>query len=192
MTKLYAVWASDDWDNTLLARCLRLLPKERREKTLRYRQNRDQKTSAAAYLLLMYALHETFGLLDPQVETDAHGKPYLKDAPHIHFNISHCPLGCACAVSDRPVGVDIQDIRPFSWRLAQRCCTESELVLLQRADDPALAFTRMWAMKESYAKMTGEGLSCGLQHVDTVRLEKQFTVFEKNGCCIAAAEQQDF
>ena len=192
MTRLYAVFAPDSMNDATLVRCLHLLPKNRREKALRYRQTIDCKTSATAYLLLLHALRETFGLIDPQMETDAYGKPYLKDCPHIHFNISHCPLGCVCAVSDRPVGVDIQDIRPFSEKLAQRCCTENELSVLHEAADPALAFTRMWAMKESYVKMTGEGLARDVRRIDTVVMEKRFTVFVQNGCCIAAAEQQDF
>jgi len=189
MERLYALFDVERMDASALARCLPLLPQERREKALRHRRIIDQCTSAAAYLLLLYALRETFGLVNPRLALSAQGKPYLPDHPQVHFNISHCPKGCVCAVADEPVGVDIQDIRPFSWRLAERCCAANELEALRGAQDPALAFTRMWAMKESFVKMTGEGLRYDVRRIDTTLLGARFTVFERNGCCIAAAGQ---
>lgn len=42
-----------------------------------------------------------------------HGKPYLPDYSDVHFNISHSEKYVVCAVSDKPVGVDIQK----NWRI---------------------------------------------------------------------------
>ena len=191
MERLYALFDFAKMDENALARCLRLLPEDRQNKALGYHFERDQKASAAAYLLLLYALRDAFGLINPQVEVDARGKPYLKDQPQVHFNISHCPLGCVCAVADRPVGVDIQDVRPFSQRLAERCCTENELERLKTAADPAFAFARMWAMKESYVKKLGAGLGYDVRRVDTTQMEDRFAVFAHKDYCIAVSVQDD-
>ena len=39
------------------------------------------------------------------------GKPYIKNYPDYHFNISHSNGAVAIAFSDYPVGVDIEKIR---------------------------------------------------------------------------------
>lgn len=186
MHKLYVLF-EDQLDTATLNRCMEYLPAERRAKALRYRQEIDRKNCVAAYLLLLYALWKDYGILQPTIACSASGKPYLPDYPNIHFNISHCPKGCICAVADSPIGADIQDVRPFSWDVAQRCCSQKELRLLTASAEPALTFTKMWAMKESYLKMTGVGIAQDLSQIDTTKLNEKIEVTVTNDCCIAVA-----
>ena len=192
MYRLYGFFEPAAMTQEELARCLALLPPDRREKALRYGQEIDRKTSAAAYLLLLYALQREYGLQSPAIAADARGKMYLPERPDIHVNISHCPLGCVCAAADHPVGVDIQDVRPYSRRLAARCCAESELRALNASDEPALLFTQMWAMKESFIKMTGEGLGRDVRTVDTTRLQDKIDTMIRGNCCIAVSDAANF
>lgn len=192
MYKLYAFFDLDQLNNETLEWCMQYLPEERRAKALRYRREIDRKLSVASYLLLIYALHKEFKLSSPTIAYTEKGKPYLPDHPGIHFNISHCPLGCVCAVSDKPIGVDIQDIRHFSQDIANRCCSTEELLLLTQAEDPAACFTQMWAMKESYLKMTGGGIAQSLPAIDTTGAYSAIHTTYINNCYIAVSDAHFF
>lgn len=192
MYKLYAFFDVEQLDKETLEKCMQHLPEERKAKVLRYRREIDRKLSVASYLLLIYALYKEFKLFSPTIAYTDKGKPYLPDHPDIHFNISHCPRGCVCAVSDKPVGVDIQDIRPFSQDIANRCCSAEELLLLKQSADPAVYFTRMWAMKESYLKMTGEGIAQSLSTIDTTGAYSAIHTTYTNNCYIAVSSAHFF
>ena len=95
-----------------LGAALQLVSKQRREQALRFKFERGQRTCILAYLLLKKALHEEFGITaNPVFEYGEHGKPIFVGHPEIHFNLSHCREAVVCAVSDRPVGIDVESIR---------------------------------------------------------------------------------
>lgn len=192
MYKLYAFFDLDQLNNETLEWCIQYLPEERKAKVLRYRREIDRKLSVASYLLLIYALHKKFKLSPPTIAYTDKGKPYLPDHPDIHFNISHCPIGCVCAISDKSVGVDLQDIRPFSQDIANRCCSAEELLRLRQSADPAACFTQMWAMKESYLKMTGEGIAQSLPAIDTAGAHSAIHTTFTNNCYIAVSSAHFF
>ena len=187
MYKLYAFFGLEQIDSTILKVFMNYLPEERKIKVLHYRWENDQKLSAVSYLLLLHALFKEYNICSPVVAYTDKGKPYLPDHPDIFFNISHCPYGCTCAVSDEPIGADIQDVRPFSWDIARRCCSQAEIIKLQQVCDPDVCFTRMWAMKESYLKMTGEGITRSLSKIDTTNAFRNIPTIMRNGCCIAVS-----
>lgn len=187
MYKLYLFEDFDSITESFLKRCIDVLPPERRKKSLRYRFDIDRKMSVISYLMLLYALRENYNIINPQIAYGVYGKPYLTEYPDIYFNISHCPKGCICAVSDREIGVDIQDIRPFSWDIARRVCCEDELKMLECADDKARLFTKIWTMKESYDKMTGEGIT-SISSVNTTVIRNEIMVFEKDIFVISLSE----
>lgn len=138
---------------------LQELPEDRREKCLRIKHDTGRRQCVAVWLLLREALQTEFGLtVVPDVAIAEHGKPYFPDRPDLHFSLSHCATAVACAVDTRPVGVDIERVRPFNDTLAAYVFNEQELAYVRQAPNPALAFTMLWTKKESLLKMTGEGL----------------------------------
>jgi 4'-phosphopantetheinyl transferase len=92
------------------------------------------------------------------------GKPYLKDYPEICFNLSHSGDYVCCAVGDEPVGVDIQKHVPVKEGLAERFFTEDENRQLKElsGEESEQLFFRMWSIKESYIKFTGQGMKQGI------------------------------
>jgi len=132
------------------------LPFFRQERCDRYRRDSDKRACIISYRLLEKGLREQYGLeASGEFIYSKYGKPYLKDHPDVFFNMSHCKSGVTCAVADIEVGVDIQDIRPFSIDIAKRVCSESELRELCVSGDPARLFCKIWTEKESYAKAEG-------------------------------------
>ena len=164
-----------------------ILPESCAERASRYRNAEDRKRSAIGYLMLLYALRQRCGTGHVDLKFGEHGKPYL-ESPKVYFNISHCKKGCVCVVSDREIGVDIQEIRPYSQRLAERVCCENELVLLEKSDDKAAEFAKIWAMKESYVKMDGRGIGYSLKKADTTVLDFDEIIY-RNDCFIVVSEK---
>ncbi len=93
----------------------------------------------------------------------AQGKPYAEHAPH--FNLSHSGDWLLCAVSDTPVGVDIERPRKVSPALIRRVCTPAELAFL--AGQPE-RFLQVWTAKEAYLKYLGTGIRCDLRKIDSI------------------------
>lgn len=55
------------------------------------------------------------------------GAPYIQDRPGTYISISHCQDTCVMAVSDKPVGVDIETARPQLERIAHKFLTPCEM-----------------------------------------------------------------
>ena len=101
-----------------------LLPPERRERLHRMRLPEKRQEVLCAYLILRRALREQYRWQEiPPIVCEDDGKPFFPDAPQVQFNLSHTAGAVLAALSDRPVGVDIERIRPLS-PLARRRLAE--------------------------------------------------------------------
>ncbi|MBR0023707.1 MAG: 4'-phosphopantetheinyl transferase superfamily protein [Muribaculaceae bacterium] len=140
------------------------LSQYRREKVMRYRFDRGKWLSAGAGLLLDNMLRE-HGLCERDMTyvEGEHGKPAFASHPELHFNLSHSATLVACALGDRPMGVDVQQFVDPRPSLVRYVMSDQEIEALEALgnDDDAkrLLFTQLWSLKECYAKATGLGLS---------------------------------
>lgn len=149
----------DNIENLDLVKAIDQLSQQRREYISRFTNEADKRASTAAYLLLCKCLSLKHGINHPPIlEYGEHGKPFLRDYPHIHFNFSHCRTAAVCAISEAPIGVDIESIRSYNRRLAMRTMNEKEFSLIETSAQPDVAFTRLWTQKEAIAKLSGRGL----------------------------------
>ncbi len=154
---------------------------QRRNQALKYSHEPGRRQCLAAYMLLKEALFEDFGIEgNPVFDYYDGGKPFLRDFPHIHFSISHCRNAVACVLHDAPVGIDIETIRPYKPRLAAYVLNGRELQDVEASSRRDIAFIRLWTMKESMLKMTGQGIRSDLKQLDL-----------QNGCFFTAVEEED-
>jgi len=168
------------------------LSDERREKALKHRSPLGRKLSVGVSLLLCLALKEEYSIEEAvEFGYNEDGKPFLKDHPHIHFNLSHCKKALACAVSDSEVGVDVQDIRPVSDKVAKRVLTENEYAGYKAAQVPEDYFCRIWAVKESFLKQTGQGIRGDLRKISAESITDK-TIYRGAGyfCCVTGSDVQ--
>lgn len=122
------------------------------------------------------------------------GKPYAVGLD-IHFNISHSGDLVICAVSDRPVGVDVEQIRPVRGKLANKVCCPDELAYLREASGCAdmltgeamIRFFRIWTSKEAWFKWTGTGIT-DLKAFNTVPHILSGGTFELEGHMVSIYE----
>ncbi|MDE7090129.1 MAG: 4'-phosphopantetheinyl transferase superfamily protein [Bacteroidales bacterium] len=101
----------------------------------------------------------------PPVQTGAHGKPSFGDDFPLHFNLSHSGAGAALAISDAPVGIDLEGNDGHRWaELSQRFFSPGERAVLNAQPLAARpeTFILLWTCKESLYKYIGCGLSRGL------------------------------
>jgi 4'-phosphopantetheinyl transferase len=99
-----------------------------------------------------------------------HGKPRLDGdglGSRLEFNLAHSHDLALCAVArGRAVGVDVEKLRPVTEavRIVGRYFTPGEQAefLSHPEPDRVAAFFRGWTRKEAFLKVTGLGLSAGL------------------------------
>ena len=111
------------------------------------------------------------------------GKPFIEDCP-VHFSITHTHGIVGVAVSsDRPIGLDVEKIRPIREGFAARYFSEAEQAVIRNADDRDEALIRLWTAKEAVGKYHGTGLSGDPAAIDTQNATT--TVLEKDGARFA-------
>lgn len=126
------------------------VPAFRQEKVDRLRHREDQAQSIGAWYLWM------------QVQ-----KRYqIPENARESFNLSHSGkyVLCSADVSEEKVGCDIECIRKYHQRLAEKYFCASEYERIQNADEAERTemFYRYWVLKESFLKATRKGLVMGL------------------------------
>ncbi len=92
------------------------------------------------------------------------GKPFCVSHPEIHFNLSHSGNWVVMAVSDQPIGVDIETPNPKRniMAIAEHYFLPEEVKIIRSSKDALDMFYKLWTLKEAYVKATGEGIVSGL------------------------------
>ena len=97
------------------------------------------------------------------IETTPTGKPYLKDYPNLFFNLSHTDNLILIAISNSPVGVDVEknERNADKEAIIKHFFSENEQqsFFSQPEEQRQLSFVKGWTRKEAILKATGEGLS---------------------------------
>ena len=126
------------------------VPVFRQEKADRLRHREDRAQSIGAWYLWM-KIQERY-----QIPQDA-GQS---------FNLSHSGKYVLCSVdiSGEKVGCDIECIRKYHEKLAEKyfCASEYERIQMADEEERTEMFYRYWVLKESFLKATRRGLGLGL------------------------------
>ncbi len=121
----------------------------------------DEKTVSRA--LRIYALEHT--LPTPfEIYTDSRGKPFVKSDTPASISITHDEnVICVLVAPVKEAGIDIMKIKDeYPARVAERFFSPAEIRELKQKNN----FYEIWCRKESWVKMTGEGIS-GISALDT-------------------------
>lgn len=180
------IYFFDSYDRFSCEDFLRFLPADRREKCEKLKKKRDKENCVIAYLLLKRALDD-FGVTDPEIITGENGKPFLKNNENVFFNISHTDSGVAVVADENPVGIDVQDILPLREGVIERCFSQEEKEQIFKSDSPDKEFTRLWTLKESAVKYSGETVA-GLKNYC---FDGTAAVFEKYGRSFTTFERKN-
>lgn len=135
------------------------MPPERKKKIDAFKPQKNKLLSLAAGILLKRAL-ENEGIYSYEIVEKGAGKPYIKGREDVFFNLSHSGEMAIIAVSDKEVGIDIQEKSHFQPGLIKRVFSESEILQAEHiGGDLDMLYTGLWTAKESIMKYYGKGLS---------------------------------
>lgn len=169
MTELRAVRLERSLTAEEEAVLLPLMPAERRERLLRVKQPERRGEPLCAYALLGLALSERYGWRTlPELAVTERGRPFFPGAPEVHFSLSHTGGAALAAVSDRPVGVDVERLRPVraaALRRTEGAASETE-------------FFQSWVRREARCKLRGVGVGTMLHGEPPFAPEERYRELE--------------
>lgn len=143
---------------------------------------KDKNLSLAVGILLQVALKEE-GIENCQIEIGQFGKPSLINNKNLFFNLSHSEEMAMCVIATSPVGCDIERIKKCTPDISRIVLSEGE-----KMDN----FYQIWTAKESYLKMTGEGLNKDLKSINIeIPLKKQY-IFGREVTFIDVSCKKDY
>ncbi|NCA84921.1 MAG: 4'-phosphopantetheinyl transferase superfamily protein [Clostridia bacterium] len=185
MTEVFALALPDeeifaDKESALLG----ALEPSRRPEVLRYGHRKVYQRKVLGRLLLQWAVATRYKLPVDHLTVSKYQneKPYFNQHPEIHFNVSHSGRWIVTALSDAPVGVDVEKVRNANLAVARRFfATEEYLQLTTKNEESQRSFFfDLWTLKESYLKALGTGLTRPL-NTFVVRHEKHhFRLYANN------------
>lgn len=111
----------------------------------------DKKRTLAGRFLLKKIIKESYGRENFALSYNKNGKPLLD---FCFFNIAHSGDFAVCAVSDSPIGVDIECVGRFKKRKKYMLFTALESEYINKEDGESRFYT-LWTRKEAYLKAKG-------------------------------------
>lgn len=160
-----------------------LMDEEKKARVDRFRFVEDKKRTVAGEMLARKAISKWCNVPAESVvfEKNNYGKPFAKELA-VEFNVSHSGDMVVCAVSDRPIGIDVEQIRPMRDSVAKRICSQEEL---DYWSDPSISeaerlnrFFEIWTAKEAYCKCIGIGIQdfAQLRQQNVLEMERTTTL----------------
>lgn len=148
-----------------------LMSEDKQQRVDRFRFMDDKKRTIVGEMLARKAIVEWCHVSEENIQfgKSEYGKPFAIGFD-VEFNISHSGDIVVCAVDKKPIGIDIEHIRPIDLNVAKHICTEEELHYIfgykpsekafhQTNDNQILTrFFEIWTWKEAYGKMVGVGM----------------------------------
>lgn len=136
---------------------------DRQLQAVKYLHHADAVRTVFGELLTRAAIVELLGCDNALIQfaVGQYGKPSLQDAPNFHFNIAHAGEWVVGAFANEPVGIDVECAGPTEDDLAKAVMSSAELNHYLSLPEPEQTdyFYRLWTLKESFLKATGQGLS---------------------------------
>lgn len=155
-------------DTSLFEALLHHVAPEKKDRLRHFRRNEDKLRGLYADLMVRDTIIRVTGLdnRDLSFGTNDYGKPFLENKitrlsqAHVsHFNISHSGHWVVAVFDQQPVGIDIEEIQPIDLDISKNYFSPDEHHDLMSKADKFDYFFTLWALKESYIKILGKGLS---------------------------------
>lgn len=166
MLEIYAVEINKDIDKNLFEKALDYVPISKQSRIKRFLRYEDSLRALIAEVLIRKIVILKLKINNDEIffETGEYGKPHLKNFDKFHFNISHSGKWVLCAISDKPIGIDVEKIKDLDIKIADRFFSKQEVEDLynKNENDRLKYFFDLWTLKESYIKADGRGLNIPL------------------------------
>lgn len=150
------------------------------ERANRYYKKKDKSRFiiCRSLLKLVLSLHAKVTIPEIKIDYLTNKKPYLSTNSSIYFNVSHSENFGLIAISNCPVGIDIEFINPtYNFEsLLGSVFNTNEITFIKNAKDKKLAFFNLWTRKEAFVKAIGKGIDNDFSKVPSLDGEHLFNV----------------
>ena len=147
-----------------------------------------QEAHAEGRRLLRQMYESCTGEKMPAISVNSRGKPHFVGGA-LYFSITHTRGHVFCALSDKPVGIDAEEMdRNISLALADKILSPGERRQYAAAADKRLALLTFWVLKEAQVKCEGTGLRGYPVHTDFSLDDPR--VQTRDGCILAVIEEE--
>lgn len=168
------IWCANlDLPKEKIQQLTTILSEEEISRANRFRFEQHRHRFIVARSTLKIILGQYLNIESDRIEFDytPKGKPRIREGEGLEFNMSHSQtLGLYGVTRDRPIGVDIEYLRPMedATQLAKRffCTSEYEAISSLAPKEREKYFFRAWTAKEAFLKATGEGIGGGLDQIE--------------------------
>ncbi|MCX2829638.1 4'-phosphopantetheinyl transferase superfamily protein [Bacillus pseudomycoides] len=128
---------------------------------------KDSVRTMVGEILIRSIVAERLGIKQKQIKfkKNKYGKPYLEGYSNFNFNISHSGNLVVCALDEKPIGIDIEQVKNIEYKdVVKSFFSENEKNYVFNGDISLELdkFYEIWTLKESYLKCIGQGLSVPL------------------------------
>ncbi len=178
---------------------LKEISKARLLKYNKLKREKDRALSLSSTLLLKEGLSR-YGIEEKNADYDeSYPYPVIRGRDDLFISLSHCFPYSLCAISSEKTGADIERIKNFNPRIADKFFTSKEISYINSAKDKNKAFFTLWTLKESAAKLYGTPLTQALKKYEFlpdgdffIKNNIYYSLFEYNGFMIAAASESGY
>jgi len=163
MTEVYALHTAGVMEDGVRGHLLTMVSPEKRTRIRLLRNPDDAHRTLFSELLLRFLVMRKYGIPNREIclDFDAYNKPFLRNFGGFHFNTSHSGRWIVCALDRTAVGIDVEfmkEVDPGEFNDILSPEERKDLFAL-KGNDRLAYFYRLWTLKESYSKATGEGLN---------------------------------
>jgi len=184
MLEIYMTPLQPNMNTIHVENLLSLLPEQRQTRIRRFAHQEDAHRSLVAEVLSRWLICERLKIRnqDLQIVQNRYGKPMVQDLSNLYFNNSHSGQWVVSAISDAPIGIDIEKISDIDLRIAEHFFSEQELLDINSLQTEARVsyFFELWTLKESYIKADGRGLSLPLSSFTIRKQEGHIGLYTDN------------
>lgn len=154
-----------------------IMDETRKAETILLATDEKKRQKIAADLLCRQMIADECSISEEEIifSRAEKGKPFAVNAD-IYFSISHSKNTVVCAVSDKEIGVDIEEIRSIRLKAAEKFACESELEYI---GNDINRFFEIWTLKEAFFKCRGSGLGADIKNVSFEITDGKITCSEK-------------
>jgi 4'-phosphopantetheinyl transferase len=182
MTEVYAITLAEaDIFDRMQPELLLMLAPSQRPVSERYSHRTVFQRKVLGRVLLQWAAAHRYHLPANQLTVSKLpiGKPFFDKHPEIHFNVSHSGRWIVVALSEAPVGVDVEKVRNVNLAVARRFFASEEYHQLtsKPTELQRSFFFELWTLKESYLKALGTGLTRPLNTFEVRHEQQQFRLY---------------
>jgi 4'-phosphopantetheinyl transferase len=124
---------------------------------------------------------------DINIVRDINKRPCYKDYTNYHYSISHSGNYVAFVLSEKNVGLDIEERQFRDMKALEYVATESEINDCQDYDDKFA----LWTFKEAYSKYIGKGISRELKKISLNGIKEDVQTIYINHLVITLVKEKN-